>query len=261
MTLRPYYVVTLTIFVFTLSCSATDTSDPGASGGDSLTDLGDTAQVETAPADTGEASELVAPEADLGADSDSDLWSAESTEDAEPLPEESEVEVGDLSQPPESSLEIADEVAAEVETVLEPISETTEESVPETSIETSIETNIETIDPEELAPFTQCSDDAPCQAVFGPSSICNLSFPGGQCQGCDGAAGGDALCTTLGKGNTTLSCKETWPPVCLFDCPCPEWLRCAGGLCILKTCASDDDCGPLTCRPLSDGGTTYCMEP
>ena len=95
--------------------------------------------------------------------------------------------------------------------------------------------------------------------VFGAAGYCNHAFPGGQCQGCTPGWEGDALCTTLGLDQLTLSCKDTWPPVCLFDCPCPDWLRCADGLCILKPCGADEDCGPLVCRPLSEGGATYCM--
>lgn len=120
--------------------------------------------------------------------------------------------------------------------------------------------------PETLEPWTQCREDAECQAVFGPQSWCNHDFPGGQCAGCDPYDLGHERCTLLGEAaGLTLSCKETVPNVCLFDCPCPSWLRCAdlGDLqvCVLKTCRTDGECTPLICRPISEGGTSYCLEP
>jgi len=29
----------------------------------------------------------------------------------------------------------------------------------------------------------------------------------------------------------------------------------------LKTCREDSECLPLVCRPISEGGTSYCLEP
>lgn len=118
---------------------------------------------------------------------------------------------------------------------------------------------------ETLEPWTQCREDAECQAVFGPQAWCNHDFPGGQCAGCDPYDLGHERCTLLGRSGLTLSCKETVPNVCLFDCPCPSWLRCAdlGDLqvCVLKTCREDTECKPLVCRPLSEGGASYCLAP
>lgn len=118
---------------------------------------------------------------------------------------------------------------------------------------------------ETLEPWTQCREDSECQAVLGPQAWCNHDFPGGQCAGCDPYDLGHERCTLLGRSGLTLSCKETVPNVCLFDCPCPSWLRCAdlGDLqvCVLKTCREDTECTPLVCRSLSEGGATYCLAP
>lgn len=112
---------------------------------------------------------------------------------------------------------------------------------------------------ETVGPWTQCTTDAECQTVLGEAGYCNLAFPGGQCQGCDPS---DFLaCQGLGHDGLTLTCREMAPTVCLFDCPCPSWLRCLESeqLCILKTCSSDAECGPFACRPISAGGTSYCL--
>jgi hypothetical protein len=113
--------------------------------------------------------------------------------------------------------------------------------------------------PPDPGSWTQCATDADCEGAVGPGSVCNLAFPGGQCQGCDPL---DVVaCSGLVNDGNTLTCKETMPPVCLFDCPCPPWLRCleSDNLCVLRTCQSDGECLPFVCRPLSDGGTSYCL--
>jgi hypothetical protein len=112
-----------------------------------------------------------------------------------------------------------------------------------------------------VGPWTQCASDAECQAVLGAAGYCNLAFPGGQCQGCDPYDLGTEKCTLLGKDGLTLTCREMAPTVCLFDCPCPAWLRCLESeqLCILQTCAADAECVPFVCRPISEGGTSYCL--
>lgn len=71
--------------------------------------------------------------------------------------------------------------------------------------------------PDGLEPWSQCSEDSECQAIFGPAAWCNHDFPGGQCAGCDPYDLGHERCTLLGKTGLTLSCKETVPNVCLFD--------------------------------------------
>jgi len=115
-------------------------------------------------------------------------------------------------------------------------------------------------------PWVQCTDDAPCKAAFGEYATCNLDFPGGQCMGCDPEAPGvHVKCTSLSHDllDVTLSCRMANGGVCLYDCPCPSWLRCLENeqLCILKTCATDADCGPFSCRPIDVGGTSYCLPP
>jgi len=112
----------------------------------------------------------------------------------------------------------------------------------------------------DLGDWRQCDDDATCQAIFGSGAHCNLSFPGGQCWGCNPEDLGHIRCTQLAQGSQTLSCKIGYD-ICLFDCPCPSWLRCQNDECVLKTCSSSDECGPLICRPISEGGTSYCLEP
>lgn len=112
-----------------------------------------------------------------------------------------------------------------------------------------------------VGPWTQCASDAECQAVLGAAGYCNLAFPGGQCQGCDPYDLGTEKCTLLGKDGLTLTCREMAPTVCLFDCPCPAWLRCLESeqLCIMQTCVADAECVPFVCRPISEGGTSYCL--
>ena len=114
--------------------------------------------------------------------------------------------------------------------------------------------------PTELTPWVQCENNAPCKELFGDAGWCNLDFPGGQCWGCADGSQGDALCTQLGQDGLTLTCKEGMG-LCLFDCPCPSWLKCANGVCILKGCTTDADCAPLTCRSMSEGGSSYCLPP
>lgn len=111
-------------------------------------------------------------------------------------------------------------------------------------------------------PYTQCTTNAECQEIFGEAGNCNLNFPGGQCWGCDPYHLGHINCTILGKEDLTLSCTEMTPNACLFDCPCPSWLSCnSNQLCVLKTCSDNDECTPFVCRPLSPGGTSYCLDP
>ena len=109
--------------------------------------------------------------------------------------------------------------------------------------------------------FPACFLDADFFHGSGPAGTCNHAFPGGQCQGCDPS---DFLaCSALGTGGLTLTCREMAPTVCLFDCPCPSWLRCLDSeqLCVLKPCESDAECGPFACRPIAEGGTSYCLPP
>ena len=108
-------------------------------------------------------------------------------------------------------------------------------------------------------PWTQCTGDEPCKALFGAGGYCNLDFPGGQCWGCESGSMGDAQCTQLGKDGNTLSCKEGLG-LCLFDCPCPPWLKCLGDVCALRTCTDSAECAPFLCRPLSPDGTSYCLD-
>jgi len=113
----------------------------------------------------------------------------------------------------------------------------------------------------DASPYAQCADDETCRKALGPSAVCNRNFPGGQCQNCSPDDLGTAKCGLLGKDGLTLTCKETLPPVCLFDCPCPPWLKCLQDVCALRSCSTDADCAPFVCRPLSEGGNQYCLAP
>jgi hypothetical protein len=270
MTTRSPIALLLFATFFALACSSDDSTSAAGTDGTQL-DWGDAA-------DSG-VSDEVANDDSLAPDSASDSLSdsapqTDTTEADETAPPEGTADIpsdGDgkaletdgLTPEADTQAEAPPEVQPEVQEDILPeaLPEPVAEVVAEVIAETIPETSAETVNPTDLAPYSQCDDDATCQAIFGAGSMCNKAFPGGQCQGCDSEAGGDALCTILGEDGTTLSCKDTWPPVCLYDCPCPMWLRCVNDMCILKPCSSDEDCGPLVCRPLSEGGTTYCMEP
>jgi hypothetical protein len=121
----------------------------------------------------------------------------------------------------------------------------------------------ETIGP---APWVQCTDDAPCKALFGEYATCNRLFPGGQCMGCDPEAPGVHIkCTQLSQQmDITLSCRMANGGVCLYDCPCPSWLRCLDSeqLCVLKSCTADGECGPFQCLEIGEPGSNrYCLPP
>jgi len=115
-------------------------------------------------------------------------------------------------------------------------------------------------------PWVQCQDDAPCKALFGEAATCNRLFPGGQCMGCDPEAPGvHVKCTQLSRReDITLSCRFANGGVCLYDCPCPTWLRCleSESLCVLKPCSQDSECLPFQCLEIGDPGSNrYCLPP
>lgn len=115
-------------------------------------------------------------------------------------------------------------------------------------------------------PWVQCTDDAPCQAIFGQYAWCNLAFPGGQCTGCDPEAPGVHIkCTRLSRDpDITLSCRMANGGVCLYDCPCPPWLQCleSESLCVLRRCTKDSECTPFSCLEIGEPGSTrYCLPP
>lgn len=112
-------------------------------------------------------------------------------------------------------------------------------------------------------PYVQCTQDQECQAVLGEVAWCNRNFPGGQCQGCDPTVLFNSPCNDFGQEGRTLTCFEMNGGLCMFNCPCPTWLRCSEGLgiCILKPCTADAECAPFPCREIEAGGNRYCLPP
>jgi hypothetical protein len=167
---------------------------------------------------------------------------------------------------PDAGVDASPDAAPDVtpDTTPDVTPDTTPDALPDTTPDVPPDAATDTpaeVTPPDVGPWTQCTTDAECQAVLGDAGYCNLAFPGGQCQGCDPS---DFLaCQGLAHEGVTLTCREMAPTVCLFDCPCPGWLRCLDSeqLCVLKTCSTDAECAPFPCRPISDGGTSYCLPP
>jgi hypothetical protein len=85
------------------------------------------------------------------------------------------------------------------------------------------------------------------------SGSCAANGPGGICS-CAGAA----ACPATFECGPFSSCTHS----CSDDADCVRGMRCnsSSGTCVLKTCSSTSDClSPLVCRPLSSGGTQYCL--